>query len=979
MYKSIFTSYRFFIVIIFLATLSPRNSVCCGATPAGNDSFISPLIEGYIERADKMMSEKNFAGVVDQIEFIRNQGLQLSHVEKEEIDFLYGKALYERGDYRCVAALENFISSFPKSSKSVDARLLVGDYYFFSKDYGKALTEYLDTDYFALDRKRQQLYDYRKGLCMIKTGLYEDAENIFSGLENISGYEMVSQYYLAYIDYARGNYEDAYESFEKIAARLGEDRIEGITPLYYMTQIDYRKELYRKVVEEGEELLADNYAPELENETRRIVGLSLFKLGEYERSKEVLQEYVNSSETYVAPDALYSLGVIYYKEEDYNAAADIMLPLADEENEIGQSASLFLGQIAVKEMDADGAAIYFEKAAKMNYDRDVSEAALYNYIVARTRGGNVPFSSSIPLLTEYLDNYSDSEHAAEVEAYMAEAYYNEKNYQKALESINRIERPNNMMLEAKQKILYELGVEAMVDKNPRLAKRYFTEALPLSSNTLVKSLIYLWLGDANYALADYPAASANFKSYLNSDADKSNRALAYYDLAYSELMQTHYGEASKYYDSALKASPALKKTLYDDALLRLADTKYYTGNYNAALKDYSSAIAAGAAESDYAVYRRAVMYGLAGNIKTKLRELEEMPAKYPGSKWLPAALLEVANTYSGLSDTKNATKSFEELRTRYGGTPEARSGMLDLAISYMENGNEKKGEETYREIIMKWPTSSEANVADADLRKYYSEKGALAQYVEFLGNIPGAPAIDGAEMEKLSYEAAEKKALADNPDITLLEAYIKDYPDGPNIPKALLIKATVLEERGIKNYPQALKVYKELEKRGGIEYAPMAYAGIMRTTSSPEEKLKYASLVKGSPGLPADIVEEARLIEAIALLDNGKQSDAIAVLTDLALNPVSESGAHAAVILGEYYLKKGKYDQAEKVLKEFTDVGTPQQYWLARGFIALADVYHAKKRDYLAVEYLKSLKENYPGNELDIQDMIETRLKKWQN
>ncbi|MDE6753014.1 MAG: hypothetical protein K2J82_00205, partial [Muribaculaceae bacterium] len=67
----------------------------------------------------------------------------------------------------------------------------------------------------------------------------------------------------------------------------------------------------------------------------------------------------------------------------------------------------------------------------------------------------------------------------------------------------------------------------------------------------------------------------------------------------------------------------------------------------------------------------------------------------------------------------------------------------------------------------------------------------------------------------------------------------------------------------------------------------------------------------------------------------------------------------------------------DKVLTAFTDAGSPHEYWLAKGFIYLADVCHLRNKDYLAVEYLKSLRDNYPGKELDIHDMIATRLEKW--
>ena len=62
---------------------------------------------------------------------------------------------------------------------------------------------------------------------------------------------------------------------------------------------------------------------------------------------------------------------------------------------------------------------------------------------------------------------------------------------------------------------------------------------------------------------------------------------------------------------------------------------------------------------------------------------------------------------------------------------------------------------------------------------------------------------------------------------------------------------------------------------------------------------------------------------------------------------------------------------------EFTDAGTPHQYQLAEGFIALADAYRGQGKTYLAKEYLQSLKQNYPGKEKEILNAINSRLKSW--
>ena len=120
------------------------------------------------------------------------------------------------------------------------------------------------------------------------------------------------------------------------------------------------------------------------------------------------------------------------------------------------------------------------------------------------------------------------------------------------------------------------------------------------------------------------------------------------------------------------------------------------------LKNYTTAIENGAADSDYAMFRRAVMYGLGGDIKTKIAELNSLPSLFPGSKWLPNALPEKGQTYAGLGRTEEAVKSFEQLRSSHKQTAQARKGMLNLAIAYMQTKDYDNALGAYREVISKW-------------------------------------------------------------------------------------------------------------------------------------------------------------------------------------------------------------------------------------------------------------------------------------
>lgn len=76
-------------------------------------------------------------------------------------------------------------------------------------------------------------------------------------------------------------------------------------------------------------------------------------------------------------------------------------------------------------------------------------------------------------------------------------------------------------------------------------------------------------------------------------------------------------------------------------------------------------------------------------------------------------------------------------------------------------------------------------------------------------------------------------------------------------------------------------------------------------------------------------------------------------------------------------LRLGQAKQTQEMLEQFVATGTPQQYWLARAFVLLADSCEAVGDLYLAQQYIQSLKDNYQDPEPDIQEMIEQRLTKY--
>ncbi len=82
------------------------------------------------------------------------------------------------------------------------------------------------------------------------------------------------------------------------------------------------------------------------------------------------------------------------------------------------------------------------------------------------------------------------------------------------------------------------------------------------------------------------------------------------------------------------------------------------------------------------------------------------------------------------------------------------------------------------------------------------------------------------------------------------------------------------------------------------------------------------------------------------------------------------NGAEAKYLVANHLFEIKKDKESENEIMNFIEKGTPHQYWLARAFVLLADIYIY---DFQAKQYLLSLQENYKQKD-SIQDLIQERL-----
>jgi len=991
--------------------------IAAPATMLAQPKVVENNSEAFIDRARLMHEMRNYVGSSHQLKF-HNDNLSPLWNNEVEAEFMIALNEFELGNPSSLTMLEEFIENHPEEPLAVAARAKVGDYYFYHGDFAQARESYEQVREKALDDDSDEDVLYRKAYCDLMMHDYEQAGLLYEKLSHTKQYASASTFFKGYIEYAYGQYNNALQLFESVD-RTGEL---GYQSQYYICQILYKQGDYNNAVRLGESLIEDDANDYFTAEINRIVGESYYRLGNMSKAAPFLRKYVElgDQDSEEWRPAAYMLGVIDYNNRNYKESIENMSMVASADDALTQSAHLYIGQSRLKCSDFNGAAMAFERAANMRWDDNVRETAFYNYAISQSKGGRTPFNKSIDMFEQFLNEYPNSAYYSNVENYLVDAYTTTSDYDRALKSIANIKNPGEKVLKAKQNVLYHKGVQQLRNNKPDNALNSLKEAVDMGKkDNDIYNNSKLWLAEAQYQLGDYKSAAANQQDFIKSaSSDDVNYGLALYNAGSSLFNQQDYSQSISYFEKAI-ATNSLSQEMTAEAYNRIGDAQYYNKNFNAAVDNYTKAARGEVdASAEYAILRKAIIAGDMSQYDSKIKQLDELIINYPNSSKVPEAMLEKGNALVVAGDPAMAIAVYSNLIDKYPSQPEAREAMLKIAITEQERSNEEKAISTYWKVIETYPASEEAKTAAEDLKLIYANREELTAFSNRLNSIPGGPKIDVKKIEKAAFDAAELYYIENN-RITKLENYLRDYPDGAYVneakyylgyyfyekndydsamevlnealdgnedatfaQRAMALKAALLLQHG--DPEEAYEVYETWsEKATNTDNLTQALYGMVRSASEAQQWSDVVDdanyLLGTSNTLNAEMEQEVMLKRAIAYSNLGKESEAMDDLRELATNTQSEAGAQAAYELAQMQYNSGNKEDAEATLDDMIASKTPHNYWLARGFIVLCDIYHDKGEKQMAIDYLQTLKKNYPGHEGEIFNEIESRLAKWQN
>ena len=960
----------------------------------------------------ELFSLKNYSGCIDKLEAYKQHSTDADLIQ--EADYMLVYSAYEQGRLNAVELLKDYLDVYPASRHADEVNFLIGSAHFGLGEYQKAIFWFNESNIDMLSPEQQEAYCFRLAYSLLQTGDMEKARGYFARIEQIgTKYLEASTYYVAYIDYATGKYNNALVEF----TRLKDLSDYKERSLYYITQIYFIQNKYEKVISEGKELLASYPDSENNSEVYRIMGNAYYHLGNEDQAINMLSKYVSSTDSPLRGD-LYILGVCYYNKGNYSSAVNALGRTVRENDALSQNAYLYLGQSYLKLKDKNNARMAFEAAATSSFDKQVKEAAMYNYALLIHETAFTGFGESVTIFEDFLNDFPNSKYADKVNDYLVEVYLTTKNYQAALNSIDKIKHPSTKILEAKQDILFQLGTQAFTNMELDKAVDLFSRAISLGAYNLEsRNDAYFWRGESYYRQGEYNKAISDYRTYLNNTRQRNTDmyALAHYNLGYSYFKLKEYGEALNRFRQYVNLESNQQTPAYADAYNRIGDCLFHNRQFAMAEENYTRAAQLQPSAGDYSVYQKGFLLGLQKDYKGKISVMDRLIREFPESQYVDDALFEKGRSYVLLDNNQAAAASFEQLMRDFPQSSLARKAGVQLGLIYFNDNQPEKAADAYKSVISNYPGSEEAKVALQDLKSVYIELNDINSFAAYANSLGGNVRFEVSEQDSLTYLAAEKLFMrGDNEGARRsLTNYLQTFPQGAfssnanfylasiafakkDLEEAKRLFSLVLESGDTKfreeswarkaeieyldkDYAAAMESFKHLQAVAeNPENKEAAKLGLMRCaelTGQPQEALLAANDLLKEPKLSPEIMSEARYVRAKAYISLKQENKALADLKEISKDTRTIHGAEAKYLLAQLYYDNKDDKNAETVLMNFIENGTPHQYWLARGFILLADIYIRQGDDFQARQYLTSLQNNYKGDD-EIAAMIEDRLGK---
>ena len=490
---------------------------------------------------------------------------------------------------------------------------------------------------------------------------------------------------------------------------------------------------------------------------------------------------------------------------------------------------------------------------------------------------------------------------------------------------------------------------------------------------------------------------------------------ANYGLGYAAFSLKKYAEALSWFQKYVSQMKDAATRTVADSYNRIGDCQFMQHAYWPALDSYDKAWKYNLSTPDYACFQKGFTYGLVDRQEQKVETLTTLLTSYPKSSYVDDALFEIGKAYVTLRKNEQAINSFKKLIVNHPNSGYVSKALLQLGLVYYNTDRNKEALEYYKKVVSDFPSSPDARNALTGIKNVYVGMNDADGYIAYAGSLGSMGNMSRSEQDSLTYKVAENMYLSNNCEgaTTSLNNYLERFPQGNfrinahfyladcrlrdgNLEEAmkgfeyviaqprnmfseqaLMSASAIYFNQG--KFAESLASYQRLESEAEIKSNILdARIGIMRCQyrlKNYREAITAGLKVLDNKDLPAERIRETQFIVAQSYRENKDLPNALAEYRKVAKEVSSAEGAESKYHIIDILVQQNKLKEAEDEVFDFAAKNTPHQYWFAKSFILLSDIYVAKKDEFQAIHTLQSVIGSYESQDDGIIELATNKKK----
>ncbi|MDR0559282.1 MAG: tetratricopeptide repeat protein [Prevotellaceae bacterium] len=966
-----------------------------------------PVNDESVREAVDLYSKEMYRSALAKLDFADAGENQLL---EEEVKFVEAMSALYNEQNNAEILLSELTNSTPKNIHNAEAIFGYGRYLYSKGNYAEAVDAFKQIDQSGISENSNTELNFKLGYSYLKTGKTSEAATCFRQIKDRkNSYADAALYYYSHIEYEKGNYVTARQGFDQLKSN---PNYSAVVP-YYTLQIAFIQKDYDRVISEGESFISSS-SESRHNEIVRLISEAYLKKGNINKAGEYLEKYEKNSAQMTREDIMLKAYIAYRGKNYAEAARSFSEAAGNARDSLAQLSSYYLGDCYLQVKSKNDALNAFLRASQLDFNPAVKEDAFYNYakLALEVKNSDVP-------MTGYLEKYPEAINNAELAIYRAESLANKGKYTEALKILQAVSNPTVSEKAAMQRIAFAVGTEMFNRKDYNGAVKMFDFSLNNSGyNNSISALAGYWKANAAYMSGNYSSARILFQNFVNSAGSFNLQEynIAHYNIGYCYFKEQNYDMALQWFRKYISFETNSRKTVYlGDCYNRIGDCYFKKRNYQLAVDNYNTAEALALSNPDYAALQKGISTGFLLGTDAKINALKHIPHMYPNSKVIPLAYYELGRTYQQQMKYDDAIASFKAVTSNYPNSPVYGKSLNALGLIEFNRGNSDKALSYYQQVVGKMPNSTDAQDALAGIKDIYIDQNRVDEYFSYSTRI-GKGINSPREKDSLTFTVAEKLYQSGDCDKALpaLIKYVNEYPGGYSSTAANFYIADCYIKTG--NNSEAVKGFSFVITQADNEFIEAAWSGFARANynlknyndaaiafaqlksitqvlsvkqdaeigcmrsymalGDSKKAAEAAEAVVGYAGTPEEVKREANLVIGREYQQSGRHEEAIKIFVNLAKNLQQPVDAEAKYRLIASYFATGKEKNAEDEILSFSDSQSRQQYWVAKSFIVLGDIYVNRKDKTQAEATFKSVIDNYPNKNDGIIDEAEQHLDK---